>query len=111
MFSASIEGATLRLRPILLTTVTTVAGLTPLMFEKSFQAKFMIPMAVTLTFGLAFATALTLIIVPVLNMIFYDVRRDFLWVIGSTRSADEIIQAELQEEKDEVQQPAGSVSA
>lgn len=44
------------------------------MFEKSFQAKFLIPMAVTLTFGLAFATLLTLLIVPVLNMIFFDIR-------------------------------------
>lgn len=82
---ASIQGAIVRLRPILLTTITTVAGLTPLMFERSFQARFLIPMAVTLTFGLAFATILTLLIVPVLNMIFFDIRRlsrktwDWLW--------------------------------
>ena len=73
-FEASVEGAKLRLRAILLTTLTTVAGLTPLMFETSFQAKFLIPMAVTLTFGLIFATGLTLLIVPTLNMIFFDVR-------------------------------------
>ncbi len=73
-FEASVQGAKLRLRPILLTTLTTVAGLTPLMFEKSFQAKFLIPMAVTLTFGLMFATALTLIIVPSLNLIFFDIQ-------------------------------------
>ncbi len=73
-FEANIEGAKLRLRAILLTTLTTVAGLTPLMFETSFQAKFLIPMAVTLTFGLVFATALTLIIVPALNMVFYDMK-------------------------------------
>lgn len=72
---ASVEGAKLRLRPILLTTLTTAAGLMPLMFERSFQAKFLIPMAVTLTFGLVFATVLTLGIVPVLNMIFFDIRR------------------------------------
>ncbi|GAB4147073.1 MAG: hypothetical protein Tsb009_20100 [Planctomycetaceae bacterium] len=76
-FEASVQGAKLRLRAILLTTLTTVAGLTPLMFETSFQAKFLIPMAVTLTFGLAFATGLTLIIVPTLNMIFFDVRSWF----------------------------------
>jgi len=81
-FEASIEGATLRLRPILLTTVTTAAGLTPLMFEKSFQAKFLIPMAVTLTFGLIFATVLTLLIVPVLNMIFFDFRNAMQYVYG-----------------------------
>lgn len=79
---ASIEGASVRVRPILLTTVTTVAGLTPLMFERSFQAKFLIPMAVTLTFGLIFATILTLLIVPILNMIFYDLRRTCAWLWG-----------------------------
>ena len=73
-FEASVEGSIVRLRPIFLTTATTVAGLTPLMFETSFQAKFLIPMAVTLTFGLGFATLLTLLIVPVLNMIFFDIR-------------------------------------
>ena len=72
-FQASVEGATLRLRPILLTTLTTAAGLAPMMFEKSFQAKFLIPMAVTLTWGLVFATVLTLLIVPVINLIFFDV--------------------------------------
>ena len=71
-FEATVLGAKLRLRAILLTTLTTIAGLTPLMFETSFQAKFLIPMAVTLTFGLAFATVLTLIIVPTLNMVFFD---------------------------------------
>ncbi|MCH2211031.1 MAG: efflux RND transporter permease subunit [Fuerstiella sp.] len=66
---ASVDGARKRLRAILLTTLTTASGLVPLMFEKSFQAKFLIPMAVTLTFGLIFATALTLILVPCLNLI------------------------------------------
>lgn len=74
LFEASIEGSRLRLRAILLTTLTTAAGLTPLMFETSFQAKFMIPMAVTLTFGLIFATGLTLVIVPALNLIFLELR-------------------------------------
>ena len=81
-FEASIEGAKLRLRAILLTTLTTAAGLTPLMFETSFQAKFMIPMAVTLTFGLIFATLLTLVIVPALNLIFLD-------IFGSSRESED----------------------
>ncbi|MEZ6124162.1 MAG: efflux RND transporter permease subunit [Planctomycetaceae bacterium] len=70
---ASVDGATKRLRAILLTTLTTVSGLVPLMFETSFQAKFLIPMAVTLTFGLMFATVLTLVLVPCLNLIRSDV--------------------------------------
>ena len=73
-FEANVAGAKLRLRAIILTTLTTAAGLTPLMFETSFQAKFLIPMAVTLTYGLIFATGLTLIIVPCLNMMFADVK-------------------------------------
>lgn len=81
-FDASLEGSILRLRPILLTTITTVAGLTPLMFEKSFQAKFLIPMAVTLTFGLMFATVLTLLIVPVLNLIFFDLQDRAAWIFS-----------------------------
>ena len=84
-FQASLDGATLRLRPILLTTLTTAAGLTPLMFEKSFQAKFLIPMAVTLTFGLIFATVLTLLIVPVINLIFFDTLAGWNWLRGRPR--------------------------
>lgn len=72
-YEASIDGAKKRLRAILLTTLTTASGLIPLMFETSFQAKFLIPMAVTLTFGLLFATGLTLILVPCLNLIREDV--------------------------------------
>ena len=87
-YDASIEGSKLRLRPIVLTTLTTAAGLTPLMFETSFQAKFLIPMAVTLTFGLIFATVLTLIMVPSLNMIFMDLfhrfRKDQAWLDNQT---------------------------
>lgn len=83
-FEASIDGAKKRLRAILLTTLTTASGLIPLMFETSFQAKFLIPMAVTLTFGLVFATGLTLVLVPCLNMI----REDILgFVASSKRSA------------------------
>lgn len=71
-FEASVDGARTRLRAILLTTLTTAAGLIPLMFETSMQAKFLIPMAVTLTFGLLFATVLTLVVVPALNLIRED---------------------------------------
>lgn len=87
-FEASVQGATLRLRAILLTTLTTVSGLLPLMFETSFQAKFLIPMAVTLTFGLTFATVLTLLVVPTINLIFFDIRRLVQSVVGISPSAD-----------------------
>jgi multidrug efflux pump subunit AcrB len=63
-----------RLRPIFLTTVTTVLGLTPLMLERSFQAAFLIPMAISIAFGLMSATVLILMVLPALIMIIDDVR-------------------------------------
>ena len=63
---ALVEASCQRLRAVMLTSLTTIAGLTPLMFETSLQARFMIPMATSITFGLAFATALVLILVPTL---------------------------------------------
>jgi len=64
-----------RLRPVLLTSLTTFAGLTPLIFEKSTQAQFLIPMAVSLGFGILFATFITLILVPLNYLVLEDLRR------------------------------------
>ena len=61
---AVISGAVDRLRPVLLTSMTTIGGLSTLMFETSLQAQFLIPMATTLVFGLAVTTALVLFLVP-----------------------------------------------
>jgi multidrug efflux pump subunit AcrB len=66
-----------RFRPILLTTATTFLGLTPMIFETSMQAKFLVPMAVSLGYGIVFATAITLIIVPSLYRILEDVKMVF----------------------------------
>jgi multidrug efflux pump subunit AcrB len=61
---ALVEAACQRLRAVLLTSLTTIAGLTPLLFEKSYQAQFLIPMATSIAFGLAFATVLVLLVIP-----------------------------------------------
>lgn len=63
---ALIDAACLRLRAVLLTSLTTIGGLAPLLFEESLQAQFLIPMAATLCFGLAFSTVLVLLVVPTL---------------------------------------------
>ncbi len=63
---AIVEAACQRLRAVLLTSLTTIAGLTPLLFETSLQAQFLIPMAVSISFGLAFSTFLVLLLVPAL---------------------------------------------
>ncbi|MCL4743394.1 MAG: efflux RND transporter permease subunit [Phycisphaerales bacterium] len=72
---AAIEAGRARLRPILLTTITTVLGLSPLMLEQSFQARFLIPMAITISFGLMSATALILVVLPCLLLILEDAAR------------------------------------
>ena len=74
MEAVSTAGAA-RLRPVLLTSLTTFAGLTPLIFEKSTQAQFLIPMAVSLGFGILFATFITLLLVPLNYLVLEDLRR------------------------------------
>ncbi len=67
------EAACQRLRAVLLTSLTTIAGLTPLLFETSRQAQFLIPMAVSIAFGLAFATILILLVIPAMLSIYEQV--------------------------------------
>jgi len=65
----------LRLVPILLTTATTLAGLSPLMLEQSFQARFLIPMAISLVFGLMSSSVLTLLALPAAMVVIDDIMR------------------------------------
>ncbi|MBA1147137.1 efflux RND transporter permease subunit [Ectothiorhodospiraceae bacterium WFHF3C12] len=71
---ALVEAARLRLRAVLLTSLSTIGGLLPLLFETSLQAQFLIPMAVSITCGLAVVTLLVLFLVPVLLSIHEDLR-------------------------------------
>lgn len=73
--AAAIGASCDRLRAVLLTSMTTIGGLLPLMFETSLQAQFLLPMAITIVFGLATATALVLVLVPALVMIGDDIGR------------------------------------
>jgi multidrug efflux pump subunit AcrB len=72
---ALISAGGARLRPIFLTTITTVLGLTPLMLEQSMQAKFLIPMALAISFGLMSATVLILLLLPALLVIASDIQQ------------------------------------
>jgi multidrug efflux pump subunit AcrB len=74
---AIINAATQRLRAVLLTSLTTIAGLTPLLFETSVQAQFLIPMAVSISFGLMFATVLVLFVIPALLSVHESIREYF----------------------------------
>ncbi len=71
---AVIEAGKTRLRPILLTTITTSIGMFPIILEKSVQAQFLIPMAISLAYGVAFGTVFILIFFPVLIMLLNDFR-------------------------------------
>jgi multidrug efflux pump subunit AcrB len=71
--AAVVEGAARRFRPILLTSLTTFFGLAPLIFETSLQAQFLIPMAISLGFGILFAIGIGLAVTPALYMILEDV--------------------------------------
>ena len=64
IYNAVLHASVSRCRPILLTSITTFVGLAPLMFNKSVQAQFLVPMAVSLAFGVVFATVITLLVVP-----------------------------------------------
>lgn len=74
---AITEASSRRFRAILLTSITTIAGLSPLLFETSLQAQFLIPMACSIVFGLAFATMLLLLVVPVMIMYLETVLKRF----------------------------------
>lgn len=92
---ALIESSMRRLRPITLTTLTTVLGLMPLMLEQSFQARFLIPMGISIACGLISATVLILVVLPCLIEIGYDVRGllHFLWTgrtLGKDANRDEL---------------------
>lgn len=77
LIPAIIDGAADRLRPVLLTTLTTVLGLAPLLFEKSQQAQFLKPTVITLVYGLGFGMVLVLLIVPALLAMQQDVGIQF----------------------------------
>ncbi len=71
-----------RLRAVLLTSLTTIGGLAPLMFERSLQAQFLLPMAITIVFGLALATLLVLFLVPALIGVGADIGRTLSAIYG-----------------------------
>ena len=71
---AIIQAGKSRLRPIILTTLTTAIGLFPLILENSFQAQFLIPMAISLAYGVAFGTIFILLFFPILIRTLNDIR-------------------------------------
>lgn len=82
---ASLGASRDRLRAVLLTSLTTIGGLVPLLFETSQQAQFLMPMAVTMVFGLATATLLVLFLVPAFLGVGHDIRSALVAIYGQRR--------------------------
>ncbi len=79
---AIIDGTCSRLRAVILTSATTIGGLSPLMFESSLQARFLIPMGITIVFGLMVTTLIVLLLVPAMIGIQRDIGRAKDWFLG-----------------------------
>ncbi|MFT5645967.1 MAG: multidrug efflux pump subunit AcrB [Aureispira sp.] len=96
------EASISRFRPILLTSVTTVAGLLPIVLETSLQAQFVIPMAISLAYGLLSATFIMLLMLPPLLVVVNDLRRAWRWLWeGEKVTARSVEPSVLEEEEEE----------
>lgn len=92
---AAYEAGTSRFRAILLTSITTIAGLYPLIKEPSFQAQFLVPMAISVAYGVLFGTLFILLFFPVLILFFNDVRKAFKWLWTGVKPAPEDVEPSM----------------
>jgi multidrug efflux pump subunit AcrB len=90
-----------RFRAIFLTSITTVAGLAPLLLEKSRQAQFLIPMAISIAYGIAFATVLTLIMLPVLLSFSNSVKTTIKWLYTGNKVTKEEVERVIKEQNED----------
>ena len=98
---AVVSAGVSRFRAIFLTTVTTVAGLAPLILEKSFQAQFLVPMAISIAYGISAATILTLVLLPVLLVTLNNFRRLLIYAWEGTKPSPEEVEPAVKELKSE----------
>ena len=96
-----IDAGKSRFRAIFLTTATTVAGLTPLLLEKSRQAQWLKPMAISVSYGIAFATILTLILLPIFISLNNDLKVIFKWLVSGNYPDKEVVERAIIEKKEE----------
>lgn len=99
---ALYEAGRSRFRAIFLTSITTVAGLTPLIFEKSMQAQFLIPMAVSIAYGIAFATVLTLIVLPIFLSFSNYIKLNIKWLATGNAITKEEVERAVKEQREEI---------
>ena len=95
---ALYEAGRSRFRAIFLTSITTVAGLAPLIFEESRQAQFLIPMAISIAYGIGFATVLTLIVLPIFLAFSNSVKTTIKWLWTGKKVTKEEVERVTQEQ-------------
>lgn len=96
--SAMEEAALSRFRPVLLTSLTTIAGLGPLVFETSRQAQFLSPMAISIAYGLLFGTILTLVMLPSMLVAFNKIKVYLYGLVRGERLSPEAVESAIREE-------------
>jgi len=97
---AIYEAGRSRFRAIFLTSITTIAGLAPLIFEESRQAQFLIPMAISIAYGIGFATILTLILLPIFLSFSNSIKVGLKWVYQGGEVSKEEVERAVKEQKE-----------
>ncbi|GER58146.1 acriflavin resistance protein [Patiriisocius marinus] len=97
---AVLEAGKSRFRAIFLTSITTIAGLAPLIFEESRQAKFLIPMAISIAYGIGFATILTLVLLPVFLSFGNRTKKWTKWLITGKDVTNEEVERAIKEQNE-----------
>ena len=99
---AIYEAGRSRFRAIFLTSITTIAGLAPLIFEESRQAKFLIPMAISIAYGIGFATLLTLLVLPIFLSASNKLKVGTKWLATGNEITKEEVERAIKEQKEEL---------
>ncbi len=95
--AAILKAGTSRFRAIFLTSITTIAGLSPLIFETSRQAQFLIPMAISIAYGIGIATALTLVMLPMLLSVSNTAKVYLMWLWEGEKPSKESVERAIKE--------------
>lgn len=95
------EAGKSRFRAIFLTSLTTIAGLAPLLLEESRQAQFLIPMAISISFGIAYATVLTLLVLPLFLSFSNSIKQKTKWLITGNKVTKEEVERAIKEQNEE----------
>lgn len=95
------EAGKSRFRAIFLTSLTTIAGLAPLLLEKSRQAQFLKPMAISISFGIAYATILTLLVLPLFLAFSNDIKKSIKWLVTGKKVTKEEVERAIKEQNEE----------